>query len=206
MKKIIIFPFNGNGIEAVDCLGTEYELIGFADDNRDKQGETYMGYEVFDRSVINKYPDAFVLAVPGSPASYALRMEIIEQLGIEEKRFATVIHPSASVSKNVKLGINTLIMAGVVLTSNSIVGNHVCILPNSVIHHDSSVGNYSIIGSNVSVAGGTILGENCYIGSGSCIINGINIGDGVLVGISSNVIRSIEKWQKVAGNPAKILI
>ncbi len=36
MNKLIIFPFNGNGIEAMDCIGNEYELIAFADDTAEK--------------------------------------------------------------------------------------------------------------------------------------------------------------------------
>lgn len=205
MKKLIIFPFSGNGLEALACLGNDYELIGFADDTPEKQGKTPFGFEVFSRNLFERYKEAFVLAVPGSSSSYKSRKSIINQLNIAESRFARVIHPNASISPLAKIGFNTLLMAGVVLTSNCIIGNHVCILPNTVIHHDSQIGDYTLLGSNVTVAGGTRLGDNCYVGSGSRIINGIEIGKQSLIGLGSNVIRSIPENSTVVGNPARMI-
>lgn len=204
MKKLVIFPFNGNGIEAVDCVNTaEYELLGFVDDDLSKVSSHY---EIFRRDFIGKYQEVFVLAVPGSPESFLHRKRIISSLPIKNReRFVSIQHPAASVGKNVKVGINCLIMSGVVLTSNAQLGDHVCILPNSVIHHDSTIGDYTIIGSKVIVAGGTSVGKNCYVGSGSNIMNGLLLGDCSLIGMGSNVIRNVEENSKVAGNPARSL-
>lgn len=205
MKKLIIFPFNGNAIEAMDCIADQYELIAFADDTTEKQGVSEFGIPVASRNIIEQYPEAQILAVPGSPASYKSRHQIIESLQLPQFRFATLIHPSASVAKYATVGFNCLIMAGAVLTNKSKIGNHVCILPNSIVHHDSTIGDYSLIGSSVVVAGYSNIGKNCYIGSGSSIMNGISIGDGSLVGMGSNVIRSCPDEMKIAGNPAKPL-
>ena len=205
MEKLLIFPYNGNGLEAIDCIGNQYELIGFIDDTPEKLGKTAFGVEVFGREILSKYPDAKVLAVPGSPLSFKIRAKIIQDLNINENRFATVIHPNASVSNLAKVGKNVLIMAGVVLTSNCKIGNHVCILPNSVIHHDSEIKEYTLVGGNAIVAGGVVIEENCYIGSGSNIINGISIGKETLVGMGSNVITNIPAQSKVVGNPAKMI-
>jgi sugar O-acyltransferase (sialic acid O-acetyltransferase NeuD family) len=205
VEKLLIFPFNGNALEAMDCISDQYELIGFIDDTTEKQGPTKWGHTVFDRSALEKYKDAKVLAVPGSPASYKKRNEHIASLGIGKERLATVVHPKANIGKNVKLGTNCLIMAGVVITSNAVIGDHVCILPNTVIHHDAVIGDYTLIGSNVAIAGGTTVGRNCYIGSGTNIINGISIGDYTLIGLGSNVTKSVAAESKIAGNPAKEL-
>jgi sugar O-acyltransferase (sialic acid O-acetyltransferase NeuD family) len=202
--RLLIFPYNGNGIEAVDCLRDDFELIGFVDDTPEKQGEQN-GYTVFGREAFAQHPDAKVLAVPGSPVSYTKRKQIIDGLGITADRFATIVHPMASVSSRAKLGINTLIMSGVVITSNAIIGDHVCVLPNSVIHHDTVIMDYTLVGSNVTVAGHSVIGKECYIGSGSSIINGITIGNRTLVGMGSNVIRAVADNMKIAGNPAKVI-
>ena len=205
MQPLLIFPFNGNALEAVDCIGDNFNLIGFVDDTLEKQGKTKFGKDVFSRDALGKNKEYLVLAVPGSPTSFKIRHEIIAGLKIDEKRFATVIHPKASVSPMAKVGKNVLIMAGVVITSNAVIEDHVCILPNTVIHHDVVIKKYTLIGSNVSIAGGTEVGENCYIGSGTKIINNIKIGDRVLIGLGSNVIKSITNDSKVAGNPAREL-
>lgn len=203
MEKLFIFPFNGNGLEAVDCIDGQFELIGFIDDTPKKQGKTKFGFEVFGREITEKYTEAKILAVPGSPQSFKHRQEIINGLHISKNRFATVIHPKASVSSMAHMGKNVLLMAGVVITSNAMISDHVCILPNSVVHHDSIIGEWTLIGSNVLIAGNVTVGENCYIGSGSNVINGITIGDRSLIGLGTNVINSIPANSKVVGNPAK---
>jgi sugar O-acyltransferase (sialic acid O-acetyltransferase NeuD family) len=202
-QPLLIFPYNGNGIEALDCIGSDYRVIGFVDDTPTKRGMSSNGYSVFGRDAFTQFPDAYVLAVPGSPDSYQSRKETIRSLGIPEVRFASVIHPAARVSPLATLGRNVLIMAGVVITSNALIGDHVCILPNTVIHHDGEVGDWSLVGSNVTIAGGTVVEDNCYIGSGSNIMNGLRIGSGALVGLGSNVISNVGTGIRVVGNPAK---
>lgn len=202
---LLIFPCNGNAVEAADCLGAGHKLIGFVDDSPEKVGTERFGWPVFPRSAFDEYPDAEVLAVPGGPASYRSRESVIAGLGIERDRLARVVHPAASVSPRARIGVNVLVMAGVVITSNAAIGDHVCLLPNSVVHHDSRVGDWTLVGSGVTIAGHVSVGRNCYIGSGSTVKNGLTVGDGALVGIGSNVIRDVAAERVVAGNPAREL-
>jgi sugar O-acyltransferase (sialic acid O-acetyltransferase NeuD family) len=202
---LLIFPCNGNAVEALDCLGDAFRLIGFIDDTPEKAGTERFGWPVLTRSALHEYPEAQVLAVPGGPASYRNRESVVAGLGVKRERFATLIHPAARVSPRARVGFNVLIMAGVVVTSTAVVGNHVCILPNSVIHHDSSVGDWALIGSNVTIAGNVIVGANAYIGSGTSVIHGARIGDGALLGLGSNVIRDVAPHTTVAGNPARLM-
>lgn len=204
-RPLLIFPCNGNGIEALDCLGDAYRCVGFVDDAADKQGGERFGVPVFGREALRRFADAWVLAVPGSPRSYRSRRQVVGDLGIDARRFASVVHPGAHVSRFAAIGRNVLIMAGVVVTSNAVIGDHVCVLPNSVVHHDATIGAWSLVGSNVTVAGGVVVGENCYIGSGTSLKDGLRIGNGALVGIGSNVIRDAVAGGTVAGNPARAL-
>lgn len=199
-KKLVLFPFNGNALEALDCINhSQFEMIGYVDDNPDKVS---VDYPIHSRKILSNN-DVFVLAVPGSPVSFKDRKRAIDSLNVPINRFISVIHPSANIGRNVKIGVNVLIMPGVVLTSTAIVGDHVCILPNSVVHHDSSIGDYTLIGSNVVIAGGTNIGNNCYVGSGTNIINGITVGDFALIGLGSNVVKNVDTNSIIAGNPAK---
>lgn len=200
---LVIFPCNGNAVEAVGCLSDRYRLVAFIDDAAEKVGSTVFGYPVAGRGILSQQLRPHVLAVPGSPTSYLLRRQIIEGLRVPEERFITVIHPAAIVSPFAQIGRNVLIMAGVVVTSNAVIGDSVCILPNSVIHHDVVVGAWSLIGSSVTIAGGSVVGENCYIGSGSQIKNSVSLGRHCLVGLGSNVVGDVPPAAKVAGNPAR---
>lgn len=199
---LLIFPCNGNGIEALDCLGDRFRLVSFVDDTPGKHGPGPQGHRVSGRAALEDCVEAMVLAVPGSPVSYRARRQVIESLRLPDRRFARVIHPSAQVSNFAQIGHNVLIMAGAVVTSNAVIGDHVCVLPNAVIHHDCVVGAWTLVGSNVTIAGGAVIGENCYLGSGSNVMNGLRIGDQALVGMGSTVVRDVPARTVVAGNPA----
>ena len=206
-RPLLIFPCNGNGLEALDCLGSEYRAIGFIDDSPDKLGTDVLRAALFSLGKPwTRFPEAAVLAVPGSPTSFRERKRVVESLGVPDSRLARVVHPSARISPlGQSVGVNVLVMAGVVITSNAVIGDHVCLLPNTVVHHDAVVGEWTLVGSNVTIAGQTTVGRNCYIGSGSSVMNGVKIEDEVLVGLGTNVIRDVPATATVVGNPARIL-
>lgn len=204
-EELLVFPCNGNGLEAIDCLAPGQTIVGFVDDAEAKKGSRVHGVPVHGRELLVQRPQAKVLAVPGSPSSYRSRRQLIEGLGVSGARFARVVHASARISPMAVIGRNVLIMAGVVVTSNAVIGDHVCILPNTVVHHDVIVGAWTLIGSNVTLAGGVELGENCYIGSGTSVMNGLRVGHGALVGLGSTLIRNVEPETVVAGTPARVL-
>lgn len=204
-RSLLIFPCNGNGLEALDCLGTQFACRGFVDDTPEKQAVGRAGHRVFDRGALSEFADDEVLAVPGSSASFVSRRALIEGLGVPRERFARVIHPGAHVSPQAQVGTNVLIMAGVVVTSNARIGDHVCVLPNTVIHHDVVIDDWTLIGASVTIAGGVHIGPNAYVGSGTRIINDVEIGARALIGLGSNVIRPVDADSVVAGNPARRL-
>lgn len=202
-KSLVIFPFNGNAIEALDCVNDEYQVVGFIDDSADKIGTKYQEIEVFSRDMLSD-ESLFVLAVPGSPTTFKKRKEHIKGLNLPLSRFVNIIHPRAIISASVSIGVNNLIMAGVVMTSNCKIGSHNCILPNSVIHHDCDIGDFNLIGSSVVIAGYVELGDNNYIGSASSFKNNVKIGRQNLLGLGSNVVGNFGDNQTIYGNPAKI--
>jgi len=210
VKKLILFPFGGNAREALDTISVinkaekEWDVIGFVDDDPSTRGKDLLGVKVLgDREVLSKFSDASVLAVVGNPLNYLKREEIICGIKIEESRFARIIHPTAQVSHDAKIGFNTLIMANSIISCGVSIGNHCIILPNSVISHDTVVEDYCIVGSNVSVSGQVRIRKSCYIGSGTSIRDNIVIDDGTLVGIGANVVKNFEGGSVLIGNPAK---
>ncbi len=205
MTDLLIFPYNGNGLEALACLTSSYNFLGFIDDDVTKQGKSDLGFEVFSREALVRYGSAKVLVVPGSPSSYIERDGIIKSLHLADERLVTLIHPTVQVSPYAEIGKNVLLMANVVISAKVKIGNHVCILPNTVIHHDSEIGECSLIGSNVVVAGYSKVGRKCYVGSGSNVINNVTIGDDALIGMGTNVIDDVKPKSKVVGNPMRYI-
>ena len=212
MKKLLLFPFNGNAREAasvVEAINRQHEtwqLLGFIDDDPKKHGLHFGDYPVLGgREHLQRNEDTFVLAVPGRPESFLQRQALIASLKVEPERFASIIHPSASIGIGCTVGGNTLLMANIVLTANVSVGRSVVILPNTVIAHDSTLGDYCLVGANVSVSGGVTVGENCYVGSGARIIQETTIGERALIGLGAVVINNVAAGSVVAGNPARII-
>jgi sugar O-acyltransferase (sialic acid O-acetyltransferase NeuD family) len=211
-KKILLFPFGGNAKEsllsilAINKIRETWDVLGFLDDDRAVLGKECCGFKVLGgREVIKKNTDAMVLAVPGNPNTFLKRRKAIESLGVAPARFATIIHPSAVVSPDAKIGINVTLMANVFVSSGVTIGNHCVFLPNTVIAHDSMVGDYCLVGSNITISGNVRIGEGSYIASGTNIRNDIRIGDRSLVGLGSNVVSDVDDRVVVAGNPARMM-
>jgi sugar O-acyltransferase (sialic acid O-acetyltransferase NeuD family) len=211
-KKLLLFPFGGNAREslvsifAINEIRKEWDLLGFVDDNVSMHGKECCGIRVLGgREVLREIPDAYLLAVPGSPTNFSKRSDIIFGLDLEESRFAAIIHPSVVKAPDATIGYNTLIMSGVVISCGVTIGNNCIILPNTVVSHDSMVEEFCCIGSNISISGSVHIGSSCYIGSGTKIREDISIGNRTLVGLGSNVLSDIDAGVIAAGNPAKVL-
>ncbi len=211
-KKLILFPFGGNAKESLMSLFAinektgEWDIAGFIDDDRSHHGQECCGVKVLGgREILGEFPEAFVLAVPGSPSNYLKRKDIIESLNLDDSRFATIIHPSVARAADAVVGRNTLIMPNVVISCEVRIGNHCVILPNTVVSHDSVVNDYCCIGSNVTISGSVTIGANCYIGSGTKMRESISIGEGTLVGLGSNVISDIGPGVIAVGSPARVI-
>jgi sugar O-acyltransferase (sialic acid O-acetyltransferase NeuD family) len=214
MQKLIILGTAGNSIDILDTVNDinqykgriVYKCIGFLDDQKEIWGKEYYGIEVLGplNSAPN-YDECLFINGIGSPSNFWKKKDIISKTQVHLDRFATIIHPSATVSKMAKLGYGTVVFQNVTITSNVSIGNHVIILPNTVISHDDYVGDYTCIAGGVCISGGVTIGKSCYLGTNSTIIGNISIGDHCLVGMGSLVIDSLDGNCVVVGNPAKYL-
>jgi sugar O-acyltransferase (sialic acid O-acetyltransferase NeuD family) len=212
MQDLILFPFNGNAretiavIDAINVRSKTWKILGFIDNDPTKKGLSAMGYPVLGgMECLRQHPHARLIAVPGRPKTHSIRDRIIDLLDIPADRYATLIHPNASIGPHVTLGFNTVIMAGVVATCQVTVGNHCLILPNSVLSHDTRVMDYCLIGSNVSVSGNVTLESLCYVGTGARIIQEVTIGTRSIIGMGAVVLNSVPAEEVWVGCPARFL-
>jgi acetyltransferase-like isoleucine patch superfamily enzyme len=100
-------------------------------------------------------------------------------------------------------------------------GNFVCIADNVTIFlgngygHDSSfVTIYpfgytycdifdNVVNNSRNTNGDVHIGNDVWIGNGSTIMSGVTISDGAIIAANSHVIKNIEPYSIVGGNPAK---
>lgn len=80
--------------------------------------------------------------------------------------------------------------------------NFVTTYPFGEIHQNV----FNNIKNNSKNTNGSVkIGNDVWIGQGSTIMSGITIGDGVIIAANSHVIKSIEPYSIVGGNPAKYI-
>lgn len=212
MKPLVLFPCNGNTrealgvVDAINRVEPTWAVLGFIDDNPGGASKRTGGFPILGaRDCLAEHPDAYILALPGRADNYWKRLHLIDSLGIERERFATLVHPAANLGPDCSVGPNSLIHAGVVMTAAVTVAGDAVILANTVLSHDVSVGRGTLIGAGVTVAGGVHLQESVYVGAGSRILQDIIIGEHALIGLGSTVIHSVPSRTVVAGNPARML-
>lgn len=209
MKDLLIIGAGGFGrevawvVDRINEKNPEWNLLGFIDDNPEMKGVELNGYKVIGATEeIGNYPDAFVVCAVGSSK---VRKKIIE--GVKEKfpetKFATLIDPSAEISKYVEIGEGTIICAHNIITVNIKIGAHVIINLNCTVGHDAVLGDFDTLYPDVNVSGITTVGECTELGTGMQVIQGRIIGSNTIVGAGAVVIRDIPDKCTAVGNPAK---
>lgn len=53
--------------------------------------------------------------------------------------------------------------------------------------------------------GDVVIGNDVWIGANSIIMSGVNIGDGAVIANNSHVVKNVEPYSIVGGNPAKLI-
>jgi sugar O-acyltransferase (sialic acid O-acetyltransferase NeuD family) len=213
-QQLIILGTGGTCLDILDTVldlngagnGPGFDCIGFLDDNPALWGSTIQGVPVLGSlASASQLRDCVFVNGIGNPSNYTRREAMVDRTGIAIERFATLIHPTASVSRTARIGRGVVIFQYVTVTSNVRIGNHVVILPNTVVSHDDQIADFTCVAGGVKISGGVRVGRGCYLGTGCALIGGIEVGDGALVGMGSVVIRSVPPNVVVAGNPARFL-
>jgi sugar O-acyltransferase (sialic acid O-acetyltransferase NeuD family) len=212
MQALFIVGAGGFGREAAEAVGAvnddkpTYELLGFLDDNPDAAGTEVDRIPVLGPiSSVADYPDAKVIVSTGHPGFYFSRKRIVERLGLPPDRYATLIHPLASVGRSVEVGGGTVLLAGAVATAGVRIGAHVAVMPGAVFTHDDIVGDYATFGSGARLAGRVTVGDGAYIGSGALIRQSLTVGAWALVGLGAVVLEDVPPAEVWVGVPARRL-
>lgn len=214
MKKLIIIGGFGNGtvvqstVEDINQVRKEWEIIGFLNDREtgDINGVPVIGK--IERSVVDTYlqdPDVyFFYALISVKLNHKFLHKLLD-LQIPTERFATIIHPTAVISKFAKIGYGTCIQPFVSVGPNVTIGNHIQIFAQSLIGHGATLEDYSYVANNACIGADVHLKEGAYLGTNCTTLEFISIGKWSIVGMGSVVLKDVLDFTKVAGNPARVI-
>jgi sugar O-acyltransferase (sialic acid O-acetyltransferase NeuD family) len=195
-----------DAIRGSDQLRSAWRLLGYLDDDPAKTGRS-----VDDLSVLgttqsaSRYSTASFVVGVASYKNPATRRAIVEGLGLPAERYATLVHPSASVSSHARLGHGTVVLQGVVITPATVIGSHVLVCQGVQLTHDVSVADYVTFAPGAVACGGVTIGPSAYVGAGALIAPGVSVGPESLIGIGAVVTRPVVAGATVFGNPARMV-
>ncbi|MGC7093841.1 NeuD/PglB/VioB family sugar acetyltransferase [Amycolatopsis lurida] len=186
--------------------GTDWDPIGALDDNPATHGTQIDGLPVLGPSTLvhEKTDAAVVICVANVRRPYA-RRDIAARLDLPDGRYATVVHPAASLAPGTEVGAGSILFAGVVVTAPQRIGRHVLAMPHVVFTHDDEVGDHSCFAARAVLAGGVHIGQCAYLGQGALVREFTKIGEGAVIGMGSVVLTDVPAGQTWAGVPAKPL-
>jgi sugar O-acyltransferase (sialic acid O-acetyltransferase NeuD family) len=108
-----------------------------------------------------------------------------------ECRPVSLVHPSATIGSDVRIGDGAVIAAGARLTTNIVLGRHAHINVNCTLGHDVIVGDFATLFPGVHLGGGSEIGEGATLGTGCVILPGVRVGRGAVVGAGAVVVRDV---------------
>jgi UDP-3-O-[3-hydroxymyristoyl] glucosamine N-acyltransferase len=73
------------------------------------------------------------------------------------------------------------------------------------IAHGVNIGQNSLVIANAMIAGSCVIGKNVWVAPSSSILNKINVDDDSVVGMGAVVVKKVNAFETVVGNPAKPL-
>lgn len=183
-----------------------WQVLGVLDDAPARHGRTVDGVPVLGPvELVADHPDAAVVLCTASTRDQGSRHRLAARLGLEPQRYATVVHPAASLAPGTEVGAGSVLLAGVVVTAPQRIGAHVVAMPQVLLTHDDAIGDHVTLAGRVCLSGGVRVGEGAYVGAGALIREGLSIGAWSLVGIGSVVLGDVPDHEVWVGNPARRL-
>lgn len=208
MNGLLVVAASGLAREAlgVATLAGGYDDIRVLDDDPGLWGATLGGHPVvggIDHA--RRYKRHQVLVCTGSGAVRRSLVARLADLGVAQDRYATVVHPSASIGTGCRVDAGSVVLAGVVMTADVEVGRHVVVMPHVTLTHDDVVDDFVTLCAGVTLGGGVRVRSGAYLGMSASVRHGVRVGRDAVLGMGAALVRDLpddETWVGVPARPA----
>jgi sugar O-acyltransferase (sialic acid O-acetyltransferase NeuD family) len=202
MNTLIIIGAGGHGRVVADCAEAtnRYKNIVFLDDCYPERKKNLHWDIIGVTASFTQHIDnaEFIVAFGNNK----LRAEILDELKNAHVKLASVIHPSAIVSRYSKIGLGVVVFANSVINIGTTIENGVIVNTASTIDHDCAIGQCVHISPGVNIAGGVTIGEQSWVGIGAAVIECITIENNTQIAAGAVVTKPTQAHSLYAGVPA----
>ena len=201
-KNLIIVGASGHGKVVADIAEKSkvYDCVMFLDD--DKAKKECGGFPVIGgmEQVYRWYENSdFFVAIGDN----SVREQLYSELKKRGVPLAVLIHPTAVVGRNVRIGNGSVVMAGAVINSEVQIGEGCIINTCASIDHDCVLGNYVHVSVGAHLAGNVHIKDNTIIYAGATVINNIRIVGNCIIGAGAVIVENVSEMGTYVGVPAK---
>lgn len=191
-KNLAILGAGGHGkVVGEIAIFNNYDNIDFFDDTHKTKKKNFpfpiIGNSDDLKNKLSNYDACFVAI-----GDNLIRKEKTLLLSKLNFNFVNLIHPSATVSKNIYLGTGICVMANAVINIGASIGDGAIINTSAVIDHDCIIKEFAHISPNCSLSGGVEVGKLTHVGTGSAVHPSVKIGKNVKIGVGNKIFKNIE--------------
>jgi sugar O-acyltransferase (sialic acid O-acetyltransferase NeuD family) len=128
---------------------------------------------------------------------------ILEELSKYNLKFENLIHPTAYIAYNVKLGQGNFIGANSVIAAGAILKDFNFINRSCSVGHDTNLKSFNKFGPGATLSSFCNIGNKNFFGANCTLIEKVSIGDEVIIGAGSVVLKDILEKGTYVGVPAR---
>ncbi|WP_246093007.1 NeuD/PglB/VioB family sugar acetyltransferase [Subtercola boreus] len=205
MADILVIGASALAREALNVIrsGSEHRACGVLDDSPPRWGTSIGGVPVLGGvDTVAQYPGASLVICVSLGSTRARLVNRLQDLGVRDDRYAQLIHPSVEVPRNCRVGVGSIILAGVVMTADVMIGRHVVIMPNVTLTHGNRIQSFATLGAGSALGPGVRVGEEATLGMNSTVRDRVRVGDRSVLGLGSALLRDQPPGETWMGVPA----
>jgi sugar O-acyltransferase (sialic acid O-acetyltransferase NeuD family) len=210
MKRVIIFGGSGEAMAIAAAIidankrgSTEYEFAGYLNDTC--IGGSFDNYPVLGgREDIPRLieEDYYFINTVYKMDHQRERKALFESLNIPLERLAIFVHPLANLAPSVQLSPGCAIMSDVTILSDTKLGISCRVGHGVFIGHDTAIGDHAYFAPHACIGSDTTIGDCAYFGFNCTTRGNLSFGDFSVVGLGSVVLKNVNDYEIVTGNPA----